>query len=60
MKECDKLFNWIHKLAPLSSVPNSIVPGQVYAVLNSDKKWVRATVGFACSPFQVLPILEIV
>ena len=60
MKEHDKLFNWIQKLAPLSSVPNCIVPGQVYAVLNSDKKWVRATVGLTCSPFQVLPIFEIV
>jgi len=58
MEECDKLFNWIQKLAPLSSVPNSIVPGQVYAVLISDKKWIRAKVELTCSPFQVIAILK--
>ena len=53
MEDRDKLFSWIQKLAPLSSVPNSIVPSQVYAVLNSEKKWFRATVELTCSPFQV-------
>lgn len=43
----------LQKLAPISSLPAEIFPDQMYAVLNSDRKWSRALVGPPSGKFQV-------
>ena len=46
-------MNPLQKLAPNSSLPVEIFPNQMYAVLNSDRKWSRALVGLPSGKFQV-------
>ncbi len=43
----------LQKLAPNSSLPVEILPNQMYAVLNSDRKWSKAFVGPPTGNFQV-------
>ena len=40
----DHLFARLQEVAPSCSLPDVIVPNQIYAVLSSERKWCRATI----------------
>ena len=44
IEERDHLFARLQDLAPNCSLPDVIVPNQIYAVLSSEQKWFRATI----------------
>ena len=52
-EEIDRLSKLLHDNAHSFSVPATIVPDDIYVVLNNDRKWFRAIVGLPCGKFQV-------
>jgi len=52
-EEIDRLSKLLHDNAHSFSVPVTIVPDDIYVVLNNDRKWFRAFVGLPCGIFQV-------
>jgi len=44
IEERDHLFARLQDVAPNCSLPDVIVPNQIYAVLSSEQKWYRATI----------------
>ena len=44
IEERDHLFARLQDVAPNCSLPDVIVPNQIYAVLSSERKWFRATI----------------
>jgi len=54
IKERTEFFTLIQDAAPNCSLPEDILPDQIYVVLDSHGKWFRATVGYpSCSIVQV-------
>lgn len=50
----------LQEIAPLCSVPDRIVPDQIYAVLTNEQQWFSATVGLPSGIFQVNKLVYII
>ena len=55
----DHLFASLQDVAPNCSLPDVIVPNQIYAVLSSEQKWFRATIALHHGISLVLNFIEI-
>lgn len=52
-EEQNLLFSSIEAIVPTCAIPESIIEGQVYGILNGANKWLRGTAGRTCGMFQV-------